>query len=111
TSQLSGLPEGVESNKLKKVFAQSLQLNFTTVTVKDTVESALVQLVSDQLPLTSVGTTNLLQEGENNLSINGEFDLLPYLNDPTTQMIVDVNLAKDLEELSVEVRFDLKVIY
>jgi hypothetical protein len=111
---LAALAEQKEINatQITAVYLVGIQLEVSPDSLQQTIESALVQLVSDNLSLETAGTINpLTSESSQTLSINKELDILPYLKDATTQLIVDVNLAGDLDEVSTYVTFEFSITY
>ncbi|MEL6536167.1 MAG: hypothetical protein AAFQ98_12195 [Bacteroidota bacterium] len=82
-------------------------------TLRETLESALVQWVSNELELVSVATKSPLP-GSDPVSCDvaeDPEDILPYLQDASSTLVVDVNLAQDLDELKAKVTFGLTVEY
>lgn len=91
---------------------KSATVTFQPDSLRPAIESALLQFVSDNLELTSVATLNPIPEdGTVTLQVTEETDILEYLKDPSTSIILDVNLDQDLEELSAVVNLELNVAY
>lgn len=76
------------------------------------IESLLLQVVSNNQDLISIGTLSPVEKSGNlSLSIAQEVDLLPYLNDACTY-VLDVNIAnEDMSALNLEGVLKLNVIY
>lgn len=102
---------GIDDGQVSKVHIDAITLVFEDPETTDAVESVLVQLVSNNLPLQSAGTLSAFSGKENLLNVNKDLDILAYINDSSSQLIVDANLRNDLDELSVSVVFQLTVKY
>ena len=103
---------GVTADDVKAVYLSGASISFDADSLRSTVQSALVQWVSDELELVSVATKSPLPESDPvQLETSMEQDLLPYLQDATSSVVVDVNLGQDMEVLSAEVDFVFSVEY
>lgn len=99
---------GVEASSIKSVRLSGISLTLPMDSTSAVIESTLVQLVSDQLPLVTAGTKNPLDDQKTqSLEINGDLDLLPYIKDATSMLVIDTNLSSDLESLELPVTFKL----
>ncbi|MFT4785551.1 MAG: hypothetical protein ACI9I8_000669 [Cellvibrionaceae bacterium] len=104
--------EEIDESQITAVYLVGIQLAVSPDSLQQTVESALVQLVSDDLSLETAGTINpFTSESSQTLSINTDLDILPYLKDASTQLIVDVNLSGDLDEVSTHITFEFSITY
>ena len=103
---------GVAPEDVKAVYLSGANIRFETDTLRETIQSSLVQWVSDDLELVSVATKSPLPATDPvDLEISNEQDILPYLKDPTSSVVVDVNLAQDLDALTAQVVFVFNVEY
>ena len=103
---------GVSGKAIKRVYVSGCQLEIKPDSMRSQVENALVQLVSDKLELVSVATINGIPgSGEINLEVSGEQNILPYLLDETTTLVVDANTKSDMDVLNCQVDFKLKILY
>jgi hypothetical protein len=102
---------GVDPEQISAVNIEAITLFFENEETEGAVESILTQLVSNELPLQSAGTLSVFSGEENLLNVNKDFDILAYIKDPSSQLIVDANLKKDMDELSVSMVFQLSVKY
>ena len=103
---------GVPAEKIQKVHLSECTLEFASDSLRSQVENALVQLVSDNLELVSVATINGIPEsGEISLQVSEEQDILPYLMDKSTSLVVDANTKRDMDALNCSVSFKLNVLY
>ncbi len=75
-------------------------------------ESLLLQIVSDNQELITVGTLNPLPEGKiMNLQLAEEMDLKPYLDDSGCTWVLDLNLNSDADQMAVKSKLNLVVNY
>lgn len=101
---------GLHYSDINSAEVSSLTLRIVPDSLRNEVESVLVQLVSDELPLVSVGTLSpLMDQKEQTLKTSGDVNILPYLKDETSMVIVDANLSSDLDELATEVIFTFEL--
>ena len=101
-----------EASQLAGIVPSSVTVTLPNDSIRDEIESFLVQVVSDNLPLVTVGTISPLAGGlEQQLAINKELDLLPYAKDASSTLVVDTNLKSDQDDLSVMVDIKLNVNY
>jgi len=80
---------------------------------KQITESLLLQIVSDQEEMTTIGTLSPLPEGNAfSLNLANEMDLLPYLKDEGTTWVLDLNLSEDyMGEMIVPAELNLVINY
>jgi len=80
---------------------------------KEITESVLLQVVSDNNDLTTIGTLNPLPDGlEFELSLAEEIDVLPYLKDSGCTWVLDVNLNSDyMDEMHIKAALSLEISY
>ena len=76
-------------------------------------ESLLLQIVSNNQEMTTLGTLSPLPNGTKfELRLAEEIDLLPYLNDEGATWVLDLNLTKDfLDEMQVKGKLALTIKY
>lgn len=99
---------GLAVDEIKAIYATSAFISFRPDSLQPIVESALLQVVSDELSLVSIATKNPFPaQGEVSLEVNTEQDILPYLQDPSSTLVVDANITKDLDELQASLQIDL----
>ena len=111
TVTLDQVMEKVEVAEIDRINMAGISLTFADDSLRQEVESLLVQLVSDNLPLQTVGTLSPLgPDPKQILQVNKELDILPYLKDATTQLVVDANLVTDMDEMEVYVAFEFSII-
>jgi hypothetical protein len=79
--------------------------------VKTITESLLLQIVSDNNELKTLGTLNPLPEGNSmELSMAEDALILPYLKDTGTTWVLDLNISEDqMEEMIVKGQISLSV--
>lgn len=106
SEQLSVNVENIHQVKVKGVNLEVLPDSLSSA-----IESVLVQVVSNQNSLETVGTKSPWQSEDGIFNLNNELDLLPYLKDSGNQLVVDVNINRDLDELNVNVMFDIEITY
>ncbi|MEM6830892.1 MAG: hypothetical protein AAF551_10290 [Bacteroidota bacterium] len=103
---------GTDPNKIKAIYLSGATVAFSPGIIRGSVESVLVQWVSDELPLVSVATKSPLPAtGPITLEVNPNEDLLAYLKDASATLVVDVNLTGDADQLEAAVSFDLNITY
>lgn len=103
---------GISKNQLSAVYLKSATIKFEADSLRGSIQSALVQWVSDELELISVATKSPLPaSGPVKLVTSAEEDILPYLQDATSSVVVDVNLGQDMEALHAMVTLVLNVEY
>lgn len=101
----------VSKESIDQVKVSNLELTFETDSLSQYVESVLVQVVSDNNSLVTIGTKSPWNVESGEFNLNGEFDLLPYLQDSGSQLVVDVNLKQDLDDLKVYTFFEIEIKY
>lgn len=102
----------LNQKNIQAVHIVSCELQFQPDSLRSQVENALVQFVSDKLELVSVATINGIPEsGEIILNAASEQDILPYLKDATTTLVVDANTKSDMDVLQCKVNFKLNILY
>lgn len=103
---------GTEVSKLKKIGVRgaAIQINGEYAAIT---ESLLLQVVSDNKSLVTVGTLSPLSEDEEQrLSHAEDVDLLPYLKDPGATWVLDLNISEDhMDELYIEGTVQLSISY
>lgn len=104
--------KGINASEIEAVYVSNCTVEFNSEDKRKDLENMLVQLVSEKLNLISVATINgIPQSGDIVLSSSAEQDILPYLKDPNTTLVVDANLKKDMDELTCLVNLELKILY
>tara|TARA_R110000868_G_scaffold299398_2_gene559696 strand:- start:92 stop:622 length:531 start_codon:yes stop_codon:yes gene_type:complete len=79
---------------------------------KSIAESLLLQIVSDNNELITLGTLNPLPEGAIvDLKLAEEIDLKPYLEDSGCTWVLDLNLSGDADEMAIKSKIKLVVNY
>ena len=102
----------LEEDDISAIYVKSATITFSPDSVRSTLQSALVQWVSEDLELVSVATKSPLPaEGTITLEATQEQDILPYLQAESATVVVDVNVDHDLDALSGLVTFVLNVEY
>lgn len=76
-------------------------------------ESLLLQIVSNNQEMTTLGTLSPLPEGTKfDLQLAEEIDLLPYLKDEGATWVLDLNLTEDfLEQMQVKGQLVITIKY
>lgn len=119
SSETMSLPPYVDELGIKsednivEVHPASVIVSFNSAKDAANVESILLQIVSDDLEMTSIGTLSPLPAGESQVKLNvsPELDLLPYLGDPSTVVIADVNLKDDMDALTIDAKMNMNFKY
>jgi hypothetical protein len=105
--KLSISPENISS-----VTIESIQTQLPNDSAHVNIESLLVQVVSDDAPLVTLGTISpLAAETIQTLSINSEVNINPYLKTENSTLIVDTNLRSDADALTLTVNIGLLVTF
>lgn len=103
---------GVDENRIKSITISSAQIILAPDSLQSAVESALVQWVSNDLDLVSVATKSPIdQNGTIELDVKQSQDILPYIKDANSTLVVDLNLNQDLDFLEGKVALKLNVTY
>lgn len=103
---------GTKPDKIKAIYLSGVTVSFNPDSLRGAVESVLIQWVSKELPLISVATKSPLPAtGPIDMEGNSEQDILEYLSDPSSTVVVDLNLLGDADELEAIVTFNLKITY
>lgn len=102
----------LEAEHLKSVSVSRATITMSAENAAIT-ESLLLQVVSNNNDLTTLGTLSPLPEGtEFELQLAEEIDLLPYLQDAGGTWVLDANLAEDhLDVLEVPAALNLEITY
>lgn len=103
---------GTEPGKLKQVSVNSAQFQMSAEHAAIT-ESLLLQVVSDNNALVTVGTLSPLSDPNAlSLSLSEDMDLLPYLKDTGCTWVLDLNLSEDyMDELKASGSLKLSIAY
>jgi hypothetical protein len=104
---------GVNAENIKSASISSATISFEPDSLTETVESVLLQFVSEDLELVSVATKSPVdaQAGEIALEVTEEVDIFPYLKDASTTTVVDVNCSSDLDQLTASLDLKVKISY
>ncbi len=104
--------KNIDASKIKAIYIDKCLVGFSSEDLRSDVENMLVQLVSEKLNLVSVATINgIPKSGPISLSTSEEQDVLAYLQDPKTTLVLDANIKRDMDEMSCNITFDLKILY
>lgn len=102
---------GLNNQELKAIEIEKISVELNE-TQHDIIESVLLQVVSDNNDMLTLGTINPIPKGMVfDLSLAEETDLLPYFEDANATWVMDVNIKEDymdLMEVGVMVNIDLK---
>jgi len=105
----------LERSELTEETLEAVKVSNVKISVpdneRDLFESFLLQIVSDQNDLMTIGTLSPLPEGNSfNLSMAEETNILEYLKDDGATWVLDANFSQDyMDELSVscQINYDL----
>jgi len=101
---------GIDKENLQSVYVTAASITFMPDSLQPQIESVLVQWVSDNHELVSVATKSPLPANEVvDLELKADQDVLPYLKDETSTLVVDANLSQDMDYLSAKVSFKMNV--
>jgi len=102
----------VETSQIKEVGVASARIEFPAEEAK-IAESLLLQIVSNNRDLVTIGTLSPLPSGTSfDLKLAENIDLLPYFKDEGCTWVLDVNLSEDLmDDLSVAGSLRLQIRY
>lgn len=104
--------KGIDPSKIQSVYLKSCTVEFPDEESQAIVENILVQVVSDQLNLVSIATINGIPEsGPISISGSAEQDILPYLKDQSSTLVLDANLKSDADDLKCKVDFTLRIVH
>jgi|GEM_PF-1125690 len=113
-SQLADLAGtvGTDSRALKKVIVSNVLIELNESS-RPITESLLLQVVSDNQELITIGTLNPLTAGTQCiLSLAENTSILPYLKDSGTTWVLDLNISEDyIDEMIVKGTLTLSVDY
>lgn len=102
---------GLENSQVESVEVSQAKITLSS-NGKSMSESLLLQVVSDNHELITLGTLNPLPEGEIvNLQMAEEIDLKPYLEDSGCTWVLDLNLNSDADQMAVKSKLNLVVNY
>jgi len=102
---------GLETSQVKSVEVSAAKITLSA-DGKAMAESLLLQIVSDNHELITLGTLNPLPEGKIvNLQLAEEIDLKPYLEDTGCTWVLDLNLNGDADQMAVKSKLNLVVNY
>lgn len=113
-SVIKDLTDQLEINEtdIQSVYVDQATIRFSPDSLQNNIESALVQWVSDELELVSVATKSPLPDNSIiELEVNKEQDILPYLLDDNSTLVVDVNILGDMDYLEARLDFTFNVEY
>lgn len=102
---------GLTINEIKAVHVEAISLTVQEDSASALVESVLVQLVSNDLPLQSIGTLSGVAAEANQLNSNTTLDIFEYIKDESTSLVIDANLTQDMDQLSTTVVLKLSIKY
>lgn len=103
---------GTVTKNLKKIGVAEVVMRMDDPQAKIT-ESLLLQIVSDNNSLATVGTLSpLTAPGMLELNVSERIDLLPYLNDQGTTWVLDLNISEDhTDEMTVNGQITFRTEY
>lgn len=103
---------GTSVENLKKTGVAEAVLHMDAADAKIT-ESLLLQIVSDNHGLATVGTLSPLTEpGSLKLNVSETIDLLPYLRDEGAVWVLDLNISEDrTDEMTVNGKITFRTEY
>ncbi|MGB0165440.1 MAG: hypothetical protein ACPF8V_01175 [Luteibaculum sp.] len=107
----------VADANLGEVELESVGVNKVSISLTEEqhriVESVLLQVVSDQNEMITLGTLSPLPDGTTfDLKLAEDLDLLPYFKDNGGAWVLDINLSEDyMDEMQVDARLNLSLNY
>jgi hypothetical protein len=102
---------GLESSQVESVEVKKAIITLSA-DGQSIAESLLLQIVSDNQELITVGTLNPLPEGKiMDLQLAEEIDLKPYLDDSGCTWVLDLNLNGDADQMAVKSKLNLVINY
>ncbi len=103
---------GTATKNLKKIGVAEAVMRMDDAQAKIT-ESLLLQIVSDNNNLATVGTLSPLPaSGMLKLNVSERIDLLPYLNDQGATWVLDLNLTENhIEDMTVNGQITFRTEY
>ena len=101
---------GVKPPEIRSLTPKKAEVEFTNVP-KDLVESVLLQIVSKNQEMITVGTLSPIPDGTKfDLQLAEEVDLVPYLKDEECFWVIDANLTQDqMDEITMDLHLILEV--
>lgn len=103
--------DGLNTEQVESVGIKQAQITFDTGNEK-IAESVLLQVVSDNNELITIGTLSPLPASTMmSLKLADEIDLKPYLMDNGCTWVLDVNLNGDKDAMAVKAKLNLIVNY
>lgn len=102
---------GLTTDQVKSVGISEAKITLNS-SEKSIAESLLLQIVSDNNELITLGTLNPLPEGAIvDLKLAEEIDIKPYLEDSGCTWVLDLNLSGDANEMAIKSKIKLVVNY
>ena len=102
---------GLETNQVVSVGLSQAKITLSS-SDKSMAESLLLQIVSDNNQLITLGTLSPLPEGAIlDLTLAEEIDLKPYLEDSGCAWVLDLNINSDLDAMAVKSNLKLIINY
>jgi hypothetical protein len=102
---------GLETNQVESVGLSQAKITLSS-SDKSMAESLLLQIVSDNNELITLGTLSPLPEGAIlALTLAEEIDLKPYLEDTGCTWVLDLNINSDLDAMAVKANLKLIINY
>jgi hypothetical protein len=103
---------GTEPAKIKKIYLTEAAITFTPDSLSPAAESVLLQWVGTSLDLVALANKSPIeQKGVIQLDIKQDQDILPYIKDATSTLVVDVNLNQDLDYFEGQLALKLNIVY
>jgi len=103
--------DGLESDQVVSVGLSEAKITMSSGD-QSIAESLLLQIVSDNNKIITLGTLSPLPEGKIlNLKLAEEIDLKPYLEDSGCTWVLDLNLGGDADDMAVKSLLKLVVNY
>jgi len=103
--------DGLESDQVVSVGLSEAKITMSSGD-QSIAESPLLQIVSDNNKIITLGTLSPLPEGKIlNLKLAEEIDLKPYLEDSGCTWVLDLNLGGDADDMAVKSLLKLVVNY
>jgi len=103
---------GVDEEAVEGITVSEVTIELDDLT-RPITESLLLQVVSDNQELVTIGTLNPLPEGQVfTLSLAETTSILKYLKDSGTTWVLDLNITEDyMDEMTVDGSLDLTIDY
>ncbi len=102
----------ISSDDIKNIYLSECTIQIMPDSLRESIESVLLQMLSDNTEMKSIATLNPLPtDGILQLNLASDEDLKGYFGDSGAIYVLDANLSGEMEELNVILSLKFNVVH